>query len=119
MAEPAPGAPLVNFTDPAGLGDRRGLSRYLPEVPAVGVCNVPITAKMRMVEVLERHTGRKLDPVKAELDTLGLDHLSWRRGFTYEGEDFWPEMLRRLPGRGASAPIRPRRLIPGWSRSWG
>lgn len=92
MAELAPGAPLVNFTNPAGLVTE-ALSRYLPGVPAVGVCNVPITAKMRMVEVLERRTGRQLDPVKAELDTLGLNHLSWHRGFTYAGQDFWPEIF--------------------------
>ena len=58
MAELAPGAPLVNFTNPAGLVTE-ALARYMPEVPAVGVCNVPITAKMRMVEVLERRTGRQ------------------------------------------------------------
>jgi 6-phospho-beta-glucosidase len=92
MAELAPGAPLVNFTNPAGLVTE-ALARYAPEVPAVGVCNVPITAKMRMVEVLERRTGRRLDPARAELDTLGLNHLSWHRGFTYEGEDFWPEIF--------------------------
>ncbi len=92
MAELAPGAPLVNFTNPAGLVTE-ALARYLPEVPAVGVCNVPITTRMRMVEVLERRTGRKLDPAKAQLDTLGLNHLSWHRGFTYEGEDFWPEIF--------------------------
>src|SRR5512136_2522175 len=56
----APGAPLVNFTNPAGLVTE-ALSRYMPGVPAVGVCNVPITTKMRMVEVLERRTGRKLN----------------------------------------------------------
>ena len=92
MAELAPGALLVNFTNPAGLVTE-ALSRYAPDVPAVGVCNVPITAKMRMVEVLQRRTGRKLDPARAQLDTLGLNHLSWHRGFTYEGEDFWPEIF--------------------------
>ena len=92
MRELAPGALLVNFTNPAGLVTE-ALSRYAPDVPAVGVCNVPITAKMRMVEVLERRTGRKLDPARAQLETLGLNHLSWHRGFTYEGEDFWPEIF--------------------------
>ncbi len=92
MAELAPAAPLVNFTNPAGLVTE-ALSRYAPEVIAVGVCNVPITTKMRMVEVLERRTGHKLDPAKAQLETLGLNHLSWHRGFTYEGEDFWPKIF--------------------------
>ncbi len=92
MAELAPGALLVNFTNPAGLVTE-ALARYAPQTPAVGVCNVAITTKMRMVELLERRTGRSLDPAKAHLDTLGLNHLSWHRGFTYDGEDFWPEIF--------------------------
>ena len=39
MAELAPGAPLANFTNPAGLVTE-ALVRYAPDVPAVGVCNV-------------------------------------------------------------------------------
>ncbi len=92
MAELAPTAPLVNFTNPSGLVTE-ALSRCMPMTPAVGVCNAPITTKMRMVEVLEHHTGRKLDPNRAHLDTLGLNHLSWHRGFTYEEENFWPEIF--------------------------
>lgn len=92
IAELAPDAPLINFTNPAGL-ITEALSRYAPQVSAVGVCNVPITTKMRIVEMLERRTGRALDPDRAHLDTLGLNHLSWHRGFTYEGEDFWPPIF--------------------------
>ena len=87
-----PGALLVNFTNPAGLVTE-ALARYMPEVPAVGVCNVPITAKMRMVELYERRTGKRVDAAAAELDTLGLNHLSWHRGLRYEGEDLWPEVF--------------------------
>ncbi len=92
MFELAPAAPLINFTNPSGLVTE-ALSRTMPQVSAVGVCNAPITTKMGMVEVLERRTGHKLDPNRADLDTLGLNHLSWHRGFTYEGEDFWPEIF--------------------------
>ncbi len=92
MAELAPAAPLVNFTNPAGLVTE-ALNRYMPGVPAAGVCNVAITTKMHMVEALERQTGRGLDPNRGHLDTLGLNHLSWHRGFTYEGEDFWPQIF--------------------------
>jgi len=92
MRELAPGALLVNFTNPAGLVTE-ALSRYAPGVPAVGVCNVPITAKMRIVAGLEQRTGRKIDPLKAHLDTLGLNHLSWHRGFTLDGEDLWPQVF--------------------------
>jgi len=83
---------LVNFTNPAGLVTQ-ALSKYAPDVPAVGVCNVPITTKMGILEGLEQATGRKIDPDHAELKTLGLNHLSWHRGFTIDGEDVWPQVM--------------------------
>ncbi len=116
MVELAPAAPLVNFTNPSGLVTE-ALSRIMPQVSAVGVCNAPITTKMGMVEVLERHTGHKLDPNRAHLDTLGLNHLSWHRGFTYEGEDFWPRSSPALWPN--SVPTRTHRSTPGWSKCWG
>jgi 6-phospho-beta-glucosidase len=88
----APGALLVNFTNPAGLVTQ-ALSQYASEVPAVGVCNVPITAKMMILEQLEKSTGKKLPPERAELRTLGLNHLSWHRGFSIDGEDVWPQVI--------------------------
>jgi 6-phospho-beta-glucosidase len=88
-----PGTMLVNFTNPAGLVTQ-ALNRYAPDVPAVGVCNVPITTKMHILESLERATGKKIDPDRAELKTLGLNHLSWHRGFTIDGEDVWSQVLQ-------------------------
>ena len=88
----APGTLLVNFTNPAGLVTQ-ALSKYAADVPAVGVCNVPITTKMHIVESLEKATGKKIDPDHTELNTLGLNHLSWHRGFTVEGEDVWPQVI--------------------------
>ena len=79
-----PGTILVNFTNPAGLVTQ-ALSKYAADVPAVGVCNVPITTKMGILEGLEESTGKKIDPDHAELKTLGLNHLSWHRGFTIDG----------------------------------
>jgi 6-phospho-beta-glucosidase len=87
-----PGALLVNFTNPAGL-NTQALSKYAADVPAVGVCNVPITTRMLFIEGLEKATGKKIDPAKTELNTLGLNHLSWHRGFTVEGEDVWPQII--------------------------
>jgi 6-phospho-beta-glucosidase len=92
MRELAPGALLVNFTNPAGLVTE-ALSRHAPDVPAVGVCNVPITTKMSILEGLEKWQGLKIDPQRAELKTLGLNHLSWHYGFTVDGEDIWPQVL--------------------------
>ena len=74
----AKGALLVNFTNPAGLVTQ-ALSKYASDVPAVGVCNVPITTKMHIIEGLEEATGKKINPDHAELKTLGLNHLSWHR----------------------------------------
>ncbi len=92
MAELAPGALLVNFTNPAGLVTE-ALARHAPNVPSVGVCNVPITAKMMMLKTLQESIGEEIDPARAQLDTLGLNHLSWHRGFSVDGEDVWPQIL--------------------------
>ena len=88
-----PGTMLVNFTNPAGLVTQ-ALSKYAEDVPAVGVCNVPITTKMGIIENLEKATGKKIDPDHTELKTLGLNHLSWHRGFTIDGEDVWPQVIQ-------------------------
>jgi 6-phospho-beta-glucosidase len=88
-----PGALLVNFTNPAGLVTQ-ALSKYAADIPAVGVCNVPITTKMHIIESLEQATGKKIDPNQTALQTLGLNHLSWHRGFTVEGEDVWPQVIQ-------------------------
>ena len=88
----APGALLANFTNPSGLATQ-ALSKYAPDLTAVGVCNVAITTKMMIIEQIEQATGRYINPAHAELNTLGLNHLTWHRGFTVEGEDIWPQVI--------------------------
>ncbi len=92
MHKLAPGAMLANFTNPAGLVTQ-ALHQYAPEVPAVGVCNVAIGTKMDMIEGLERLTGKTRPLDRTELNTLGLNHLSWHRGFKVDGEEMWPEVI--------------------------
>ncbi len=92
VRELAPGALLVNFTNPAGL-ITEALSRSAPDVAAVGLCNVPITAKMEILQELEKARGTSISAERGELDTLGLNHLSWHRGFTLDGQDVWPQIL--------------------------
>lgn len=92
MRELAPAALLVNFTNPSGLVTE-ALQKYAPGVPSVGVCNVAIGVKMRMVQELEKLTGRPIALDSAELNTLGLNHLSWHRGFTVDGEEMWPQIM--------------------------
>ena len=89
----ASNALLVNFTNPAGLVTE-ALMRYAPNVPAVGVCNVGITVKMNFIDRLEKLTGKKIDPEHAQLNTLGLNHLTWHRGFTVDGEEMWPHIFQ-------------------------
>jgi 6-phospho-beta-glucosidase len=92
MRHAAPGAVLVNFTNPSGLVTE-ALKRHAPDVTAVGVCNAPITIKMKLLSLLEREIGQSVAPERVELKTLGLNHLSWHRGLTLDGEEMWPQVF--------------------------
>ena len=92
MQAGSPEALLVNFTNPAGLVTE-ALFRHAPGINSVGVCNAPITAKMDILDGLEARMGVAIDDRSAKLDTLGLNHLSWHRGFTIDGEDVWPQII--------------------------
>jgi 6-phospho-beta-glucosidase len=92
MKKLAPEALLVNFTNPAGLVTQ-ALQKYAPEVASVGVCNVAITTLMAILERMEGRTGVNIPPERARINTLGLNHLSWHRGFSIDGEDLWPKVM--------------------------
>jgi 6-phospho-beta-glucosidase len=92
VREVAPGALLVNFTNPSGLVTE-ALQRYAPDVPSVGVCNSAITTKMGMLEKLKEALGEEIAPERAEIKTLGLNHLTWYHGLTIDGEDMWPKVI--------------------------
>jgi len=92
MRELAPGALLANFTNPAGLVTQ-ALQMVAPDVACVGVCNVAITTKMDIIEGLKELKGNDVTPERTELKTLGLNHLSWHRGFSVDGEDIWPQVI--------------------------
>ena len=98
MRKAAPGALLVNFTNPAGLVTE-ALARHAPDVASVGVCNVPITTKMEILKALEQSLGWKIEPERAELDTLGLNHLSWHRGLQIDGAEVWPTVMEAFLAR--------------------
>lgn len=88
IAEVAPRAWTINFTNPAGivteamrtvLGDR-----------VVGICDTPIG--------LVRRAGRLLglDPTgddRVEIDYAGVNHLGWLRALRVDGVDRLPEIL--------------------------
>ena len=92
IQELSPNALLVNFANPSGLVTE-ALKRYAPDLASVGVCNVPITTRMDILHILEKVRGEKIALERVQLDTLGLNHLSWHRGFLLDGEDVWEEIL--------------------------
>ena len=94
MAALAPGALLVNFANPAGL-IAEALARHAPDVPSVGVCNVPFNAKVQMLELLGEQGGTQIPPDRTQLLTLGLNHLSWHRGLEIDGKNHWPQILKQ------------------------
>ncbi len=85
IQELAPGAFLINFTNPAGL-ITEALLRYSP-VKAIGLCNLPIGAEMR----ISRRLG--VERSRIALDWVGLNHLNWIRGATLDGDDIWPRVF--------------------------
>lgn len=92
--ELAPKALLVNFANPSGLVTE-ALSRYAPDVPSVGVCNVAFNTKMQILKGLEKLQNRPIEPERANLNTLGLNHLTWHRGFTLDDEELWPQVMHQ------------------------
>ena len=87
------GRGVRQFHQPRRPGDR-GADPVRANVPAIGVCNVPITGKMHILALLERRVGEPIDADHTALKILGLNHLSWHRGFTVDGEDVWPIVLK-------------------------
>jgi len=62
------------------------------------------------------------NPERARLDTLGLNHLTWHRGFTVDGKDLWPLLLKGYLADLRDAPhpewdprlIESLRMIPNY-----
>jgi 6-phospho-beta-glucosidase len=80
----APGAWLVDFTNPVGIVTRALLDAGHR---AVGLCNVAIG--------LQRYIASALgtEPARVSLDHAGLNHLTWVRGIEVDGKDKLPDLL--------------------------
>jgi 6-phospho-beta-glucosidase len=85
IAELAPNAYLLNFTNPAGiitealqavLGDR-----------VLGICDTPSGLGRRIAGLLD------LDANRVQMDYVGLNHLGWMRRLLYDGRDILPGVL--------------------------
>jgi 6-phospho-beta-glucosidase len=50
---------------------------------------------MEILKGVEAMFGTNISPERAVLDTVGLNHLTWYRGFTLDGEDLWPQVFQK------------------------
>jgi 6-phospho-beta-glucosidase len=80
----APGAWLVDFTNPVGIVTQALLDQGHR---AIGLCNVAIGMQRRFAA----HFG--VEPDRVDLDHVGLNHLSWLRGLRVDGVDRLPGLL--------------------------
>jgi 6-phospho-beta-glucosidase len=94
----APGAWIVDFTNPVGIVTRALLDAGHR---AVGLCNVAIG--------IQRYAARALgvEPARVVVDQVGLNHLTWVRAVWLDGADVLPGLLAEHGGeiaRGAGLP---------------
>jgi 6-phospho-beta-glucosidase len=80
----APGAWLIDFTNPVGMVTRALLDAGYR---AVGLCNVAIGLQRYFASLLG------VAPESVSLDHVGLNHLTWERAVRVEGTDRLPELL--------------------------
>ncbi|HEY3091405.1 MAG TPA: 6-phospho-beta-glucosidase [Jatrophihabitantaceae bacterium] len=80
----APGAWIVDFTNPVGIVTRALLD---DGHRALGLCNVAIGLQRRLASQLG------VAPQRVRLDHAGLNHLSWVRRVLVDGVDRLPELL--------------------------
>ncbi|MFC4950323.1 6-phospho-beta-glucosidase [Pseudonocardia sp. GCM10023141] len=80
----APGAWIVDFTNPVGIVTRALLD---DGHRAVGLCNVAIHLARRFAAMLD------VAPDRVVLDHVGLNHLTWERAVLVDGVDRLPELL--------------------------
>src|SRR5205085_4279717 len=80
----APGAWIVDFTNPVGIVTRALLDAGHR---AVGLCNVAITFQRQCARLLG------VEPARALVDQVGLNHLTWIRAVRLDGRDVLPQLL--------------------------
>ena len=82
----APGAWVIDFTNPVGIVTRALLDAGHR---AVGLCNVAIGLQRYLASVLS------LPAEAVALDHVGLNHLTWERAVVVDGTDLLPELIAR------------------------
>ena len=107
----APGAWIIDFTNPVGIVTRALLD---DGHRAVGLCNVAIGFQRRLAALLGVEWQR------VRVDQVGLNHLSWIRAVHVDGRDVLPDLLDRFGQEIADeievplAALRTLRVIPSY-----
>jgi 6-phospho-beta-glucosidase len=86
VAERAPGAWIVDFTNPVGIVTRALLDAGHR---AIGLCNVAITFQRQCARLLG------VEPERVHVDQVGLNHLTWIRAVRLDGGDVLPQLLEQ------------------------
>ncbi|MCT2591414.1 6-phospho-beta-glucosidase [Streptomyces sp. N2-109] len=94
IAEVAPDAWVINFTNPAGMVTE-AMTRVFRERGAgervIGICDSPVGLCRRAARALGA------DPDRAGYDYVGLNHLGWLRRVMVDGQDRLPALLADAP----------------------
>jgi 6-phospho-beta-glucosidase len=98
----APGAWIVDFTNPVGIVTRALLDHGHR---AVGLCNVAITLQRRLAGLLG------VEPARVVVDQVGLNHLTWVRAVHVDGADMLPGLIESHGETLAAEVGIPARLI--------
>jgi 6-phospho-beta-glucosidase len=80
----APDAWIIDFTNPVGIVTRALLEE---DHRAVGLCNVAIGLQRRIAALIG------IEPVRVQLEQVGLNHLTWVRAVQVDGTDRLPEII--------------------------
>jgi 6-phospho-beta-glucosidase len=98
----APGAWIVDFTNPVGIVTRALLDAGHR---AVGLCNVAIGFERAVAPMLG------VAPERIVVDQVGLNHLTWVRSVWLDGRDVLPELIAEHGDALADGIGVPRRLL--------
>ncbi|GAB3155642.1 6-phospho-beta-glucosidase [Amycolatopsis stemonae] len=85
IAERAPEAWVINFTNPAGMVTEAMAAHLGGRV--LGICDSPVGLCRRVARALG------VDPATAWFDYAGLNHLGWLRAVRVGGDDVLPRLL--------------------------
>lgn len=89
----APDAWILNMSNPAGIVTE-AISKHT-KVRTLGFCNIPINTTYEFAHLLN------VDPAIVQLDSFGLNHLSWTRGVLVNGEDMLQPLLDEADNQAA------------------